>query len=47
MKARTPLDRESVVATALRQRLPEYLLDDPQSSIYAKFVTERQDTNKM
>ena len=38
---------ELVVATALRQSLPEFLLDTPQSSIYAKFVTERQDTNKM
>ncbi len=38
---------ELVVATALRQSLPEFLLNIPQSSIFAKFVTERQDTNKM
>ena len=38
---------ELVVATALRQSLPEFLLNTPQSSIFAKFVTERQDTNKM
>jgi len=38
---------ELVVATALRQSLPEFLWDTPQSSIYAKFVTEPQDTNKM
>jgi len=38
---------ELVVATALRQSLPEFLLDTTQSSIYAKFVTKRQDTNKM
>ena len=34
-------------ATALRQSLPEFLLNPPQSSLFAKFVTERQDTNKM
>jgi hypothetical protein len=38
---------ELVVATALRQSLPEFLLNTPQSSIFTKFVTERQDTNKM
>jgi len=38
---------ELVVATALRQSLPEFLLDTTQSSIYAKFVTKRQDTNEM
>ena len=38
---------ELVVATAPRQSLPEFLLNTPQSSIFAKFVTERQDTNKM
>ena len=38
---------ELVVATALRQSLPEFLLNTPQSSIVAKFVTERQDTNRM
>ena len=38
---------ELVVATALRQSLAEFLLNTPHSSIFAKFVTERQDTNKM
>ena len=38
---------ELVVATALRQSLPEFLLNAAQSSICAKFVVERQDTNKM
>ena len=40
---------ELVVAIALRchRALPEFLLNSPQSSIFAKFVTERQDTNKM
>ncbi|HET6236067.1 MAG TPA: IS4 family transposase, partial [Acetobacteraceae bacterium] len=38
---------ELVVVTALRQSLPEFLLNTPKSSIFAKFVTERQDTNKM
>jgi hypothetical protein len=38
---------ERVVATALRHNLPEFLLDTPQSSIFAKFLAERQDTNKM
>ena len=38
---------ELVVATALRHSLPEFLLNTPQSSIFAKFVTERQDTSKM
>src|ERR1700733_1744520 len=38
---------ELVVATALRQSLPEFLLNTPQSSIFTKFVTERQDTNIM
>lgn len=38
---------ELVVATALRQSLPEFLLNGPQSSIFAKFVTARQDTSKM
>ena len=37
---------ELVVAIALRQSLPEFLLNTPQSSIFAKFVTERQDSNK-
>ena len=38
---------ELVVAIALRHSLPEFLLNTPQSSIFTKFVTERQDTNKM
>jgi hypothetical protein len=38
---------ELVVATALRQRLPDFLLNTAQTSIFAKFVSERQDTNKM
>ena len=38
---------EFVVATALRQSLPEFLLNAPQKSIFAKFVAERQDTSKM
>jgi hypothetical protein len=38
---------ELVVATALRQSLPEFLLNGTQTSIFAKFITERQDANKM
>lgn len=38
---------ELVVATALRQRLPEFLLNAIKSSIFAKFVTDRQDVRKM
>ena len=38
---------ELVVATALRQRLPEFLLNADQNNIFTKFVVERQDTNKM
>ena len=38
---------ELVVVTALRQSLPEFLMNTPKSSIFAKFVTERQDTNGM
>jgi len=38
---------ELVVATALRQSLPEFLLNAAQSSIFTKFVVERQDTKKM
>ncbi|HKM63109.1 MAG TPA: hypothetical protein VJY39_11535, partial [Acidisphaera sp.] len=38
---------ELVVATALRQRLPEFLLNTDQTNIFAKFIAERQDTNKM
>ena len=36
---------ELVVAITLRQSLPEFLLNNPKSSIFTKFVTERQDTN--
>ena len=38
---------ELVVATALRQRLPKFLLDADQNNIFTNFVAERQDTNKM
>ncbi|HME09914.1 MAG TPA: IS4 family transposase, partial [Bryobacteraceae bacterium] len=38
---------ELVVATALRQRLPEFLLTTDPANIFAKFIAERQDTNKM
>jgi hypothetical protein len=38
---------ELVVATALRQSWPEFLLNTAQSNIFTKFLTERQDPNKM
>jgi hypothetical protein len=38
---------ELVVAIALRQRLPEFLLNTDQINIFAKFIAQRQDTNKM
>ena len=38
---------ELVVATALRQSLPEFLLNAPLTNIFAKFVMERQDVRKM
>ncbi len=38
---------ELVVANALRQSLPEFLLNAAPSNTFAKFVVERQDTNKM
>src|SRR5271169_2005698 len=38
---------EMVVANALRQRLPEFLLNTAPSNIFAKFVIKRQDTDKM
>ena len=38
---------ELVVATALRQRLPEFLLDPPKHHIFTKFLAKRADTNKM
>src|SRR4051812_18953094 len=37
---------ELVVATALRQSLPEFLLDAPLTNIFAKFVMERQESEK-
>jgi hypothetical protein len=38
---------ELVVATALRQRLPEFLLNSHQTNIFAKFIADRQDSNNM
>ena len=38
---------ELVVATALRQRLPEFLLDTPENNIFMEFLANRADTNKM
>jgi hypothetical protein len=38
---------ELVVASALRQSLPEFLLNSAQSNILAKFIAERQDSDKM
>ena len=38
---------ELVVANALRQSLPEFLLNAAPGNIFAKFVIERQDANKM
>ena len=38
---------EFVVAKALRQSLPEFLLNAASGNIFAKFVSERQDTDKM
>ena len=38
---------ELVVASALRHGLPEFLLNSAAGSIFAKFVIERQGTNKM
>jgi len=37
---------ELVVATALRQRLPQFLLDNPECSFFAKFILDRQDPDK-
>jgi hypothetical protein len=36
-----------VVANALRQSLPEFLLNTAPSKIFAKFLIKRQDTDKM
>ena len=38
---------ELVVANALRQSLPEFLLNAVQSNFLAKFIVERQDSHKM
>ena len=38
---------EFVVANALRQGLPEFLLNTAQNNNLAKFIVERQDPNKM
>jgi DDE superfamily endonuclease len=38
---------ELVVATALRQRLPEFLLNTAENNICAQFIVDRQDTNTM
>ena len=38
---------ELVVASALRHGLPEFLLNSATANIFAKFVIERQDTDKM
>ena len=38
---------ELVVATALRQCLPQFLLDTAESNSFAKFIVDRQDPHKM
>jgi len=38
---------ELVVANALRQSMPEFLLNAAQANSFAKFVIERQDANRM
>lgn len=38
---------ELVVATALRQRLPDFLLDTAENNSFAKFIIDRQDPDKM
>lgn len=38
---------ELVVATALRHSLPEFLLDTAQHSIFAKFIVDRQDSDRL
>jgi hypothetical protein len=35
------------VANALRQSMPEFLLNSAAPNIFAKFFIERQDTDKM
>ncbi len=38
---------ELVVATALRQRLPEFLLNSPTTHLFTKFIRDRQDPDKV
>jgi DDE superfamily endonuclease len=38
---------EMVVATALRQRLPQFLLDNSERNFFAKFIFDRQDKDKI
>ena len=38
---------ELVVANALRHGMPEFLLNSAPLKVFAKFVIERQDTDKM
>jgi hypothetical protein len=38
---------EMVVATALRQHLPHFLLGNSKTNYFAKFITDRQDTEQM
>jgi hypothetical protein len=38
---------ELVVATALRHSLPEFLLNTAQHNIFAKFIVERQDPDRL
>ena len=38
---------EFVVANALRQRLPEFLLNSSEHNILAKFIVQRQDHDRM
>ncbi len=38
---------ELVVATALRNSLPEFLLNSSQQANFANFVTERQDIDRL
>ena len=38
---------ELVVATALRQRLPQFLLDNAEGNIFRKFILDRQDHDKI
>jgi hypothetical protein len=38
---------EFVVATALRQRLPEFLLNSPKNNLFTKFILDRQDPDNV